>query len=281
MTETGKSAMPLSEATKRHRHGEIVDRETRRDLDSRSFEIADDRVAQHARNLGDADEGLAHKIARIESLLRRKPMVSRQDGDERLLQNQLKRKVRVRFVTQEGNVDPPLLEVLGERYRKAARHSDLDIGQFVAEDARGGREPSRLLAGKEAYGENRLGGPGGAAGRLRGGFGLHQRQTGVIEEGAAGRRQSDATHAAGEERNADFILEVAHLAAERGLRRVQARFRRELHASRFRDGDEIAKVPQLHSRSNIPFRYITSTYKVIFGAGRRRYSCPRMVSGRR
>jgi hypothetical protein len=69
----------------------------------------------------------------------------------------------------------------------------------------------------------------------------------VIEECAAGRRQFDATHAAGKERSADFKLEVPHLAAEGGLRRVQAAFRRELHASRLCDGDEVAKMPQLHA----------------------------------
>ena len=55
----------------RHRHGEIVDAETRRDLNARSLQIAVDRVAQDAGNVGDADEGLAREIARIEGLARR------------------------------------------------------------------------------------------------------------------------------------------------------------------------------------------------------------------
>ena len=151
-------------------------------------------------------------------------------------------------MAQEGDIDPALFQVLGQRHRKSARHPDLDIGQFVAEDARGGREPGRLLSGEKADGENRFGGPRGAARRLHGGFGLRQRQTGVIEEGAAGRRQFDAAHAADEQRSANFMLEVAHLAAERRLRRVQAALRRKLHAARLGDGDEIAKMPQLHIR---------------------------------
>jgi hypothetical protein len=40
----------------------------------------------------------------------------------------------------------------------------------------------------------------------------------VIEEGAAGRRQFDAAHTAGKERDADLVLKVAHLAAEGWLR---------------------------------------------------------------
>ena len=174
-------------------------------------------------------------------------MITREDGDQRLLQNQLEREIRVRFVTQEGNVDPALLEVLGEGDREPARHPDLDPGQFVAKDPGRGREPGSFLSGQKADGENRLGRPGGPARRLGGGFGLRQRQAGVIQKGAAGRRQFDAAHAADEKRSADFPLEVPHLAAERGLRRMQAAFRRELHASRLRDGDEIAKMSELHA----------------------------------
>ena len=69
----------------------------------------------------------------------------------------------------------------------------------------------------------------------------------VIEKGAASRRQFDAAHAADEKRGADFMLEVPHLTAEGGLRRMQAAFRRKLHTPRLRDGDEIAKVPQFHA----------------------------------
>jgi hypothetical protein len=43
------------------------------------------------------------------------------------------------------------------------------------------------------------------------------------------------------------MLEIPHLAAERGLRRMQAAFRRELHAAGLGDGDEITKMPQLHA----------------------------------
>ena len=195
------------------------------------------------------------KIARIEGLARRKSMIGGQDGDKRLLQNQFEYEVRVRFVTQEGDVDPSLLEVLGERDRETARDPDLDIGQFVAEDARGAREPCRLLSGQEADGENRLRGPRDASRRLRRGLDLHQRQAGVIQKGAASRRQFDAAHAADKKRNADFMLEVAHLPAEGWLRRMQAAFRRKLHASGLCDGDEIAKMPQLHA-----WLYISKAY---------------------
>jgi hypothetical protein len=76
---------------------------------------------------------------------------------------------------------------------------------------------------------------------------LRQRQAGVIQKGAASRRQFDAAHTADEKRGADFMLEIPHLAAEGWLRRMQAAFRRELHAPRLGDGDEITKMPELHA----------------------------------
>ncbi|HEY3621106.1 MAG TPA: hypothetical protein VGL12_01690 [Roseiarcus sp.] len=42
----------------------------------------------------------------------------------------------------------------------------------------------------------------------------------MIEKGPAGRCQVDASHAAGKEQNADFMLEVAHLAAQGRLCRM-------------------------------------------------------------
>ena len=53
-----------------------------------------------------------------------------------------------------------------------------------------------------------------AARRLDGGLGLRQRQPSVIQKGASGRRQLDAAHAADEERDADFMLEVPNLATQ-------------------------------------------------------------------
>ena len=249
--EIGRSATPRSDVTSDIAMAKLSMLETRRDLDPRSFEIAIDRAAQDARNLGYADEGLAYEIARIEGLGYRESMIPREDGDQRLPQNQLEREIRVRFVSQEGDVDPPLLQVLGERDRKTAGHPDLDLGQFVAENPGRGRKPGGFLSRQKADGENRLGGTRGAARCLGGRFSLRQRQARVIEKGAAGGRQFDAAHAAGEKRGADFLLEVPHLAAEGGLRRMQAAFRCELHAPRLGDCDEIAKMPELHALGSI------------------------------
>ena len=101
-------------------------------------------------------------------------MSARQDGDKRLLQNQLEREVGIRFVAQEGDIDPALFQVLRQRHRESARHPDLDIGQFVAEDACGAREPSRFLSGEKPDGETGLGGSRRTARSLEGSFGLRQ-----------------------------------------------------------------------------------------------------------
>src|SRR5258708_14800930 len=68
----------------------------------------------------------------------------------------------------------------------------------------------------------------------------------MVEKGAAGGGQFDAVHASIHQRNADLVFEIADLAAERRLRRVQLFLGRDRQASRLRDRDEIAKVPELH-----------------------------------
>jgi len=49
-------------------------------------------------------------------------------------------------------------------------------------------------------------------------------------------------HAAGYQRNADFLLEIAYLPAEGRLRRMQAFLCRQRQASLLGDDDEIAEV---------------------------------------
>src|SRR5580693_7312314 len=84
---------------------------------------------------------------------------------------------------------------------------------------------------------------------------------------AARRRQFDAAHAAHEKRSADFLLEVPHLAAEGWLRRMQAAFRRELHAPSLSDGDEITKVPQLHASGALYLLGISVNLQSLFQRG--------------
>ena len=69
-----------------------------------------------ARDLGDADEGLALEIVRVQGFPRGEPMVMRQDGHERLLQHQFVFEVRLGLVAQKGDVDPSVHKVVGERH---------------------------------------------------------------------------------------------------------------------------------------------------------------------
>jgi hypothetical protein len=65
----------------------------------------------------------------------------------------------------------------------------------------------------------------------------------VIEKGPTGGGQFDAVHATDQQLNADLVFEVADLAAEGRLRRVQPFLSRERQAAFLGDRDEIAKVP--------------------------------------
>ncbi len=64
----------------------------------------------------------------------------------------------------------------------------------------------------------------------------------MIEKGAPGGGQFDAVHAAVQQRNADLVFEIADLAAQRRLRRMQPLLGGDRQASRLRDRDKIAKV---------------------------------------
>src|SRR5258705_2894518 len=94
----------------------------------------------------------------------------------------------------------------------------------------------------------------------------------MVEKGAAGGGQFDTVHAAAHKLNADLVFEIADLAAQRRLRRVQPFLGRDCQASRLRDRDEIAKVPQLHSPSHIS-QACPPAYKVFFGRARRLSYC--------
>src|ERR1700736_4235194 len=72
---------------------------------------------------------------------------------------------------------------------------------------------------------------------------LRERQPGMVEKGLAGGGQFDAVYAAAHQRDANFVFEIADLAAEGRLRRVQPFLCRERQAALLGDRDEIAKVP--------------------------------------
>jgi hypothetical protein len=176
-------------------------------------------------------------------------MIARQDRDERFFRHQFVDQVGIRFPTKKSDIDLSAHQIVGKRGRKPARNPDFDIGQFVAQDARRARQPRHLLPGQEADGKDRLRRLRGAARGLRGRRRLRERQPRMLKERAASRCQFDPMHAAAHKRDADLALEVANLAAERRLRRVQPLLGGVLQASRLGDRDEIAKVPQLRCAS--------------------------------
>ena len=190
-------------------------------------------------------------------------MIARQDRDQRLLGDELVFEVRLRLATHEGDVELPALELAGEHGRMVARNPDLDVEQLVAKKARRIGQPFDLLPGQEADREGRLCRLRGAPRRLHRRLGLGQRQPRMVEEGAAGRGQLDAVHAARQQRHADLVFEIADLAAQRRLRRVQPLLGGDRQAAFLGDRDEVAKVPQLHIPLHT-WQVWYSAYKVFF-----------------
>ncbi len=72
----------------------------------------------------------------------------------------------------------------------------------------------------------------------------------MLQEHESGGGQLDAADAAGHQRDADLVLQIADLAAQRRLRRVQNLLGRDRQAARLGDRDEIAEMPQLHILSH-------------------------------
>ena len=68
----------------------------------------------------------------------------------------------------------------------------------------------------------------------------------MVEKSSAGSSQRDAVHAADYQLGADLVLESADLPTKGRLRGVQPFIGSQRQASLLGDGDEIAKVPQLH-----------------------------------
>src|ERR1700738_4291114 len=92
----------------------------------------------------------------------------------------------------------------------------------------------------------------------------------MVEKGATGGGQFDAVHAAAHQLDANLVFEIADLAAEGRLRRVQPFLGRKRYAALFGDRDEIAEVPWHHSALHIA-KACLPAYKVFFAGARGAY----------
>ena len=100
-------------------------------------------------------------------------------------------------------------------------------------------------------------------GRFHRGVDLRQRQPGMVEKGLPCGGQLDAVNAAGQKLDADLVLQIADMPAERRLRRVQPELGRERQAAFLDHGHEVTKVPQLHSHFHA-CKVCPAAYKVFF-----------------
>src|SRR6267143_1414091 len=92
----------------------------------------------------------------------------------------------------------------------------------------------------------------------------------MVEEDPAGGGELDAADAADHELSADLVLQILHLAAQRRLRRVQPPLGGNREAAFLGDGDEVAKMSQLHDIAHA-CEVWGPTYKVFFLPARRTY----------
>src|SRR6185312_4690364 len=105
------------------------------------------------------------------------------------------------------------------------------------------RQPVYLVSGLEADGERLPCRLRRSACRFDRGIDLHQRQPCMVEKGPTGGGQFDAVHTAAHQLDANLVFEIADLAAEGRLSRVQPFVSRERQAALLSYCDEIAKVP--------------------------------------
>jgi hypothetical protein len=72
----------------------------------------------------------------------------------------------------------------------------------------------------------------------------------MIEKRAACGSEPNAVDAAGQQRHANFVFEIAYLPAQRRLRRVQPPLGRDRNAALICDRDEITKMPEFHRHTS-------------------------------
>jgi hypothetical protein len=71
----------------------------------------------------------------------------------------------------------------------------------------------------------------------------------VIEKRTTRSGQLNAPRAAAEQFATDLLFQIANLAAQRRLRRMQSLLRSQCEAAGFGDRDEVSKMPQLQALS--------------------------------
>src|ERR1700752_4448516 len=93
----------------------------------------------------------------------------------------------------------------------------------------------------------------------------------MLQKGLAGRRQLNTVSATIYRLNADFLFEIPDLPAERRLGRVELLLGGDSQTACISDGDEVAKMPELHR--NHPYLVgMGGAYKVFFKATSPLYS---------
>src|SRR5580698_7080383 len=99
------------------------------------------------------------------------------------------------------------------------------------------------MADHETQGE---GGLGYLSHRPQSGLSIREHDASMIQEYFSGGSQFDTARTSREKRRANFVLEIADLATQRGLGGVQFFLGGKLQASCFSHGHEVAKMSEFH-----------------------------------
>jgi len=128
----------------------------RLDPDVRFLEVIVDHTAQDARHGGNADEGFAIHVVRLNQAFGSQRVVMPQDGDERFRQDKLIVQIRVWLAADERGVQFAPLNIVGEIDGKPAMYPDVQVGQIIPQNVHRRRDAIQLMAGDEAYCKDRL-----------------------------------------------------------------------------------------------------------------------------
>src|ERR1700721_1529945 len=137
----------------------------------------------------------------------------------------------------------------GQLGRVLCRDHHMDVGQFVTKELQGFGKPCSFMADHEAQRERRFCRVSDLPSRLYCPLCLRKHPSCVVQKHAARRRQFNALCSSYEKRCANLLFEVADLAAQRRLSRMQLLFRRKLEAASFGYSHKISKMPEFHVTS--------------------------------
>src|SRR6202035_5348198 len=135
-------------------HGDVVRLVSRRDIDSGAPQVIVDDRTQYRGCVRHDHEWLAREIPRTDGLERCKTVVTRQDHDQRLLdENTVSQPWHPFFPSKKSCIDFSLCKAIREPWGVLTRYHHVDIRQFFAQYPQGFGHPGQFVSSQEAHNE--------------------------------------------------------------------------------------------------------------------------------